>query len=188
MPVDLDGSRHYHLGGAQTAWTCPACGAEQLGLLHDGCTACGRGKPGRHVGETPENPGWLNGKGPTGTSTSSTGSTSTPLSTSAIDLPTFLRDGFARWLDAQAEEKPSYLSAFVAGYEFAMNLPLPPKAKPEPPTFTADGQQARTLAAALSLFLDQVLVRAEEEIASGEWLSLEEARALLTQLQEEGLR
>ena len=179
-PVELGGSRHYHMP-VQAPWVCPACGAEQTARLEDGCPSCGSGRPGSHLEEPP--------------STSSTSTSSTPpvpLSSSAIDLPTFLRQGFTLWWTprrAHEKQRPlddaHLLEAFIAGYEFAMNLSAAPPA-PAALTFSAAGKEARTLAAALALFIENTLRIAEDVVESGEWLSVAEAQVLLKRLHEEG--
>ena len=90
------------------------------------------------------------------------------------------------------ERASNGLLAFVAGYEFAMQVSTPATLRAEreraEPTFSAAGKAARTLAAALALFIDNTLRIADDLVESGEWLSVEEAQVLLKRLQEEGAR
>lgn len=192
MPVDLGGSRHYSMP-VQAPWVCPACGTEQTSRLEDGCPSCGSGRPGSHV---------VGMEASSSTSTASTPSTPpVPLSSSAIDLPTFLRQGFNLWWTprrAHEKQRPlddaHLLEAFIAGYEFAMNLQYNPAALRQEredhaePVFSSAGKEARTLAAALALFIENTLRIAEDVVESGEWCSIEEAQQLLKKLHEEGSR
>jgi hypothetical protein len=76
--------------------------------------------------------------------------------------------------------------AFVAGYQFAVDMLSSAQTPPLPQTFTPAGKPARTLAAALSLFMDQILSSTPEEIGTGEWCSMAEAQSLLERLRKEG--
>ena len=42
--------------GALAAWKCPRCGVDNTGPLEQGCSACGSGQPGKHVGVPPSRP------------------------------------------------------------------------------------------------------------------------------------
>jgi len=123
-----------------------------------------------------------------------------PVSTSAMDLPTVILRGFERWLEqrCEADENPTgvlklrsiLLEAFTGGFmlqNVPAGTPIPP-ARPEEPPMTEDGKQARTLAAALALFIENILVNLPEESDTGEWMTLKEAKELLVSLQEEGRR
>lgn len=171
-PLDVNAPRHYQ-GPAPAAWVCPACGSDQLGPLEAGCTACGAGKPGIKVEEP--------------ASTASTSTPTVPLSSSALDLPAFLRKGFEAWSRRSGHNDQETLHAFVAGYEFAMQQFGSARPKTEA-QMTDAGITARTLAAALALFIEQVLMAQPEEIGTGEWVSVEQARELLQQLQRDGQR
>ena len=65
--------------------------------------------------------------------------------------------------------------------------PIPqPHHRPTPhelTTLTPEGKARRTILAALRLFRDQILTQTPDEIESGEWCSLEEADALIAQLE-----
>jgi len=86
-----------------------------------------------------------------------------------------------------ATEHPdaSLAEAFRAGYELAMRQTMhaPPVTADTLP-FAPEGKVNRTIRAALALFRDQVLREADEEIASGEWCSIEEVGALIEELRE----
>lgn len=172
MPVMLGGSRHYGIVSADP-WVCPACSAEQTGPIPDGCTICGAGKPGQKVGD--------------------------PVPPQFTGDVLALHEAFTAWKTGQTlqgiRENPLF-DAFTAGYALgrAAGLQMPsPTPIPRPEVsrdvpLTPAGAQARTLAAALALFIEQALVNQPEEIEAGEWLDLDAARALLAQLQADGRR
>jgi len=79
----------------------------------------------------------------------------------------------------------SLADAFRAGYELAMRQTMhTPPVTADTLAFAPEGKVNRTIRAALELFRDQVLREADEEIASGEWCSIEEVGALIEDLKE----
>src|SRR5205814_1793059 len=87
---------------------------------------------------------------------------------------------------AADNERVTLAEAFIAGYVFATSGPaIEPAAATPVEALAPEGKPRRTLAAALALFLDQILRQQPEEITSGEWCSVEEAEALLEQLRRE---
>ena len=144
----------------QRPWKCPACGVENLGPLPLGCTSCGAGKPGYHVGlERPVTP------------------TPTEPVTARPDRP--LLEAAQAWLDAHPAGSP--IQAFIAGYLMARAEQR--LATTEVERFAPAGKPRRTIIAALQLFRDQVLPDAAAEIESGEWLTAEETDRLIADLE-----
>lgn len=164
----VGGTRHYTGGGLgdERGWRCPACGAENAGLIAEGCALCGSGTPGRRV-EPPPPPSPPAAEAPR----------EAPREAPVLN-PAQL--WIARHPNASLEE------AFTAGYVEGVRAQLKDMrgATPPPPaiTFAPEGTVNRTIIAALQLFRDQVLVRAPEEIQSGEWMSVGEVNNLLDQL------
>lgn len=77
--------------------------------------------------------------------------------------------------------------AFLAGYQFAIiqsqaRTMVAPPVTADLDALAPDGKARRTIIAALEIFKDQVLRDATEEIASGEWCSIEEIEHLITEL------
>lgn len=154
-------------------WKCPACGVEQVGRVEMGCPSCGSGKPGVHVG-VPQ--------------------AARPTRAARADAITEREDlvttSFYDWLREQptagwhvTENEMILLAAFRAGWRAAQGRTV------QAPPVTADlarlspeGKNYRTLIAALEMFIDGILRQQPEEIASGEWCSVEEAQALIAQL------
>jgi hypothetical protein len=171
----VGGSRHYQGGGlgVEGGWGCPSCGADNAGPIAQGCSVCGAGRPGRHIGtEPPVPPAAPRAELP-----------ETPEGT-PDDVP---RDTPAlRWL---AEHPEATLEqAFIAGYVEGMRdmrymsrrpTDAPPEAEAALPP---EAKVARTIVAALTYFADQVLPAASAEVASGEWCSVAEVRQLIQQL------
>ena len=140
-----------------TIWKCPACSAENAGRLELGCVSCGSGKPGFKI--------------------------TVPAVTIPKEIPNFALDAFKEFLSQTPElsnydhgvEIDALWKAFQAGMEYAMQTGIP---------VTLPGTaESRTLAAALAQFIEQILSQGPEEIASGEWLSEADARALLRKLE-----
>lgn len=142
---------------------CPACGAQNAGPIADGCTHCGAGtQKATHVEAPPEGeaefPKW------------------TPKA-ETVDVDAaflaWIKPFRGKW-DA-AGEAIAYL-AFKAGYEMhqtqTATAPLPGTA------------ESRTILAALRFFLSEVLPQAQEEIASGELLSIRDTEALIRRLEQ----
>jgi len=75
--------------------------------------------------------------------------------------------------------------AFVAGYTTATQGMNHSRAPVAIEALAPEGKARRTIMAALDLFKDQILSQQPEEIASGEWCSVEETEALLATLRAE---
>jgi hypothetical protein len=175
-------TRHYTGGGLGHApWKCPACGAEQTGAPEAGCTVCGAGTQKAYKApetaadykgmETPG--GRLLGEFQWNAGEKVVHRVSDLESTTLVLL--------ARQWAAEHPESPLYV-AFMAGYLTAQREGR--TVSPEAATLTLAGKVPRTIIAALQLFRDQVLKDAQEEIASGEWCSVQEVEDLIAHLQE----
>jgi hypothetical protein len=84
-----------------------------------------------------------------------------------------------------AEQHPSASieEAYRAGYQDAIQaFRRAESERAAVPAFSAATKTTRTMVAALSLFRDQVLIGATEEITSGEWCSVEEVNQLIAHL------
>lgn len=176
-PIDHSVGRHYHVPAAPALWNCVACDRENVGSLDQGCVHCGAGKQAPPL-QQPLAP---------------------PLSTSGADLPWVIQRAFEKWLEKRTneDENPAgvlklrgiLLEAFSAGFQdgaFGTGTPVPSVPTSEEPPMTPAGAEARTLAAALALFIENILRDAPDEIEGGEWLTVNEAEALLKRLQVEG--
>ncbi len=158
MPVTGGGRSSRGPTPVLSEWACPSCGEKQQGRIEDGCVHCGAGKPGQRIEQAPA-------------------SSSNPVEAA-----------FTQWLgplrgtvDAQTEQL--MFAAFQAGYQLASTLQSGP-IKPRPPEAPLSGTpKSRTLAAALRLFIDQVLQFGPDEVESGEFLSATEAERLITQIE-----
>lgn len=184
MPVG--GSRHYGGPGlgAIGVWDCVSCGAENTGPLEQGCVLCGAGKPGVHGAPPPPPPA---ASAPVRESAPPVAGAPPAASAAQPSIEERLQDYAKRW----AQEHPEALleDAFVAGYvagvtnvsrHRGVTPPTAPQAQPI--LFRPEGLVNRTIIAALELFRDQVLVTAREEIAAGEWMTVEAVNQLLAQL------
>lgn len=186
-PTGEIGRAAYQGGGIGhiAQWKCPACGVENNRRLELGCQSCGSGRPGTHVGQAPP------------ATAEPAASIQTDPSVLAYEewwvsaKPVF--DRLPEGLDV-ATLHPLLKQAFLAGYgkglgyvrtmdfhsETLVTQTLPEAALP----FPVEGKVARTLAAALELFIEQVLADTElTDDGSDEWCSAAEARALITQLE-----
>jgi hypothetical protein len=160
----VGGSRFYTGGGLGDpgAWKCPACGAENLGPIEQGCQLCGSGKPGRRA-EPPPPPPRVSERPP--------------------DDPTYdqvrqVQQGDVADYWASQHPEATLAEAYRMGYLDGVRAAR--QAQPE-----ASGDKTRrTIAAALALFRDQVLAGNPEEVSTGEWLSAEEVDRLIAQLTE----
>ena len=178
----VGGSRSYDGPGLGHApWKCPACAVLNVGPLGEGCTSCGSGsaRP-QHVGQPPRV------------------ETAPPRSKSAY-ARAVAADPIPSWkpelsivAEAWVEQNPlaTIAEGFMAGYRLAVEQ-FTARAMAAPPV-TADlaslapeGKVRRTIIAALELFKDQVLRDAKEEIASGEWCSIEEVDQIIAQFKQE---
>ena len=179
----VGGSRHYDGPGmaAWAPWNCPACHAENTGSIDDGCASCGSGTAkATHVGVAPPSTTYTV-KGPP---IQETFTATPPVGVRMLDLQAYAH----AWLSARPEATAH--EAFIAGYEFAMQqaqartMTAPPVTA-DLPGFSPDGKVRRTIIAALELFKDQVLRGAKDEIASGEWCSIEEVEQVIADLQKQ---
>jgi hypothetical protein len=161
-------------------WKCPACAAANTGSIDDGCTSCGSGsaKP-QHVGNPPP-------------PVKPAVDLHLPLPVPPQEHTVYPRTGpldviAAAWYG----EHPTttIVEAFIAGYLVATaharahTIAAPPVTA-DLGTFHPDGKVRRTIIAALELFKDQVLRDAQDEIASGEWCSIEEIDQVIRQLKD----
>jgi hypothetical protein len=154
-------------------WKCPACASEQSGDLKYGCQACGSGRPGyRAEAKKPEmkprDPGL-----------------------------TTISMAFMEWAaehDVQPVDRALCFEAFTAGVKYIMASSSngrtpgfqPGNAGSTPADATlplAGTPESRTLAAALTYFLDHVLSESPEECEDGTWITPEQAKALIQQLE-----
>lgn len=189
------------------AWTCPACGEEQVGPVRQ-CPSCGAGAPPVHVGKDKPTP-------KRATAPVMAAHTPTP---SSVPVYQIFRGQhlFLAWYKSLTDAQvPTLEDAFYAGYlaalqetkremlTTALDIPLsytetvpagpvrvrtgqPPAAPPLPAVqYDPEGRTARTLIAALSHYLEHVLPELVEEVAAGELLTVEEAEALLATLKAE---
>lgn len=178
---------HYEGPEAQleAPWKCPACGVHNEGRLALGCTSCGSGKPGVHVGiQQPRvtaaaiaaaQQGGLHHQRP-------------------IENQGLIEVAFRSWLTSHADrdnvrrvENESLVArAFYAGWQAAQGVTLQaPPVTADVATLAPEGKPRRTIVAALTHFKEHVLQQAEEEIASGEWCSIAEVETLIAQLEAE---
>jgi hypothetical protein len=152
-------------------WKCPACGVENEGALQFGCVHCGSGKPGYHVGQPDiQHQTFLQ---------SNLGDPP------PVEEPSPMYLAAAAWCEAHPEV--SAIEAFVAGYRLA-RLQMEAQVLAAPPvtadtrTLAPHTKAQRTIIAALEIFKDQILSQDPEEIASGEWMSVDEVDELLATL------
>jgi hypothetical protein len=193
----VGGSRSYDGPGLGSApWECPVCKVPNTGDLSHGCASCGSGsaRP-QHVGqpsivkdmeqaahEMREHrdlhltPGFAAVKGDLDTGMRELGREAT------------IREIAQVWVERNPVSPP--IDAFVAGYKFALaqaqaHTMTAPPVTADLISLAPEGKVRRTIIAALELFKDQVLRDAAEEIASGEWCSVQEAEQVIQQLKDE---
>lgn len=158
-------------------WKCPACAGENQGPLEQGCVSCGAGKPGRRA----EQP--LVQVVPSTSSTVQYKEHST--TRTAFDAWWRVAPNYPSVLPTPALVDLAFL-AFEAGMEYGRGLnPLPlqdPPPSPDTPLVPGDAT-SRTLAAALGMFIENILVHGPDEVQDGTWLSAEEARKVLETLE-----
>lgn len=152
-------------------WKCPACGVLNEGPLGGGCAHCGAGQPGYHVGVQPPPPAMAP---PTDPQFRRGLEARAPLLLPAAEA----------W--AEAHPQATLAEAFVAGYFLAIgHVAQAPPVTADMETLAPAGKARRTIVAALEIFTDQILSQGPEEITTGEWCSVDEARALIAQLRTE---
>lgn len=180
----IGGPRHYDgpkLGDGP--WKCPACAAENVGPLDQGCTSCGSGSARPYKVATPPPDLKLDAR-------KVPGALAQAEAAGAIrELPSDeIVDVASLWVERHPEATP--VEAFRAGYLLALQqsqartMAAPPVSV-DVRELAPEGKPRRTIIAALELFKDQVLRDATDEIASGEWLTIEETEQLIQQLREE---
>jgi len=181
----VGGSRHYVGGGLgdERGWKCPSCGAVNLTLIAQGCQLCGAGAPGHRVEPPPAPP-----------------SPATPPPSREDyalndEVTETTHRAAAGWTLAERWEREhpdaTIADAFAAGYiegvgdgrrqQLAIDGVRATQA-PAPPPLPPDAIITRTVIAALELFRDQILVETPEEIASGEWLSVQQVNDFIAHL------
>lgn len=194
-PAEGTGPRHYagSEANAKAPWKCPACAAENTGLLGAGCSSCGNGGGAKHVGVDP-------------IVVKSTLRTvrefdiQTPLAAAnALPLhetPDTLSQAFWVFVHSRTPEQslPDPFETFKAGWMARGAQVTPTIAGPdEIPTVqpVTDDQmlvgtaRTRTILAALIFFKDQVLSQQPEEMGTGEWLTAEQMQTLIDELKEQ---
>ncbi len=192
---EVGGPRHYEGAGLPTGpWKCPACTAENVGDIAEGCAACGSGsaKPYKverkvatpppadlHIEARPV-PNWLQ---------QADIAAALERSPEYARLKADMKAGAEAYSIAgawaAAHPDASLAEAFIAGMQFTHQRTLAaPPVTADIPELSPEGKVARTIIAALELFKDQVLREAKEEIASGEFCSIEEVDQVIAQLRE----
>lgn len=165
-PVSVT-NRHSQQGPPPKGWTCVSCGQAVATALELGCPHCGAGTPGKHVGvPQPPPPRSSLREAPDASSGDSGGGLGGEQAYLA----------YAKGRQFDSVEAGLAYEAFMAGYQAALAAvvhvpPLPGTA------------ESRTIIAALRRFAEEVLPLASEEIASGEYLSIEAVDALIAKLE-----
>lgn len=162
-PVSVT-NRHSSQGAPPKGWNCVSCGGANAGPLELGCAICGAGKPGEHVGVPP----------------SARARVVESPQTFRTDPESRVEQAFEAWLKQEGPHETFVIEAlsraFNAGYEMALTTIV--QAPPLPGT-----AESRTVIAALRSFMENVLPMASEEIASGEFLSVQAVEALIVKLE-----
>jgi hypothetical protein len=183
----VGGSREYDGPGLGVGpWACPACTAENTGPLDAGCTSCGSGSARAF---RPQPAGSPQIATPPRTSTARIRDPITAVVSTAASA-----DLFERWWELNQTTlirlplpEVARLAWEAATTTHEARTMLAPPVTADTETYAPEGKGRRTMIAALELFKDQVLRDAQDEIASGEWCSVEEIEQLITELkQEEG--
>ena len=186
-------------------WKCPACAGENTGSIDAGCVHCGSGSAQpRHVGHPPPAPTHItwNAEGQrtvNGVADLHLPPVADERRTGAFDaVRADLERGMSDHAEAAAwaanwhaqHSAADGFEGFVAGYLCALQVMRAHTMTAPPVTVDTEalaigGKARRTIIAALEIFRDQILREATEEIASGEWCSVEETEGLIQQLQTE---
>lgn len=188
----VGGPRHFDGSGLGTitGWKCPACGADNAGPLEAGCQLCGSGRPGTHVGQAP--PAAAEGPAVVQPDPRIRAYEDWILSPEIMQLLSEVTNGIVH---GDTNPLPAFVGkVFLAGWDAGQrdrtmhthSEPAEPKTLPGLPValpFPVEGKVARTLIAALRAFIDTLFMEATDEIDSGEWCSVEEAKALIAQLE-----
>jgi hypothetical protein len=173
-PQGGQGDRHHRAAPTPLVmWKCPACASEQSGDLKYGCQACGSGRPGYKAEVKPP-------------------VHKDPSMTTGMDVVAY---AFAAWAVDHAVDpvdRPLCWEAWKAGMQYAGQVLVRSHtdARPRQAEVHADSSmplpgtpESRTLAAALTYFLDHVLSESPEECEDGTWITPEQAKALIQQLE-----
>lgn len=204
------GSRTYQGPGLGTPppWPCARCGEQNSGPIEAGCTKCGGGGGARHVGIDPiVYPKKVSEPDLTIRRVGSYVAL-TPARDAFLTWIEHTQDASpfaafrAGWEAAQRmtdSGSPVEGTGFegsqgkpVAGREQDRSDAMTVGALPatssistgEPESALPGTPQSRTILAALEYFVDQVLPMREEEIASGEWMTVDQVQDLIAQLKE----
>lgn len=180
-PVDLQG-RHLELSEPLAPWACPACGQTNAGELAAGCAGCGSGTNQARKAPAEAVPPTRRRMDPRD-----------PPVQQAVSAPVAAAEAWlARLPDGDrlpGAVRQWVIDAFCAGWAAAQaqtgggaGMVQQTPTIDTRPVFSPEGAVARTLVAALEMFVDQVLRGADEEIASGEWCSVAEAQRVIAQL------
>jgi hypothetical protein len=177
-------------------WKCPACGVQNEGPLPQGCTQCGSGKPGFHVGNPPP---------PLAKSSPAFAAVKADLQRGMEQLARqevedIVDGAFRRWFltrygytpstpaedPASAAALEGFRAGWIAGAQNQAHRTMAaPPVTADIETLAPEGKPRRTIIAALEIFKDQILSQAPEEIATGEWCSVEEVETLIAQLRQQ---
>ena len=164
----VGGSRHYAGKGLGEIglWGCPSCGEDNTGPITQGCVHCGAGRPAVKVEAPPPAP--VLETPPEDTYDAHQG-----------DVADYWAETHAGVTIAEA-----YRAGYLDGVRAARTAGVAAAAPPPAPTpLLSDPRSWRTLATALELFRDQVLMFRPEEVEKGEWLTPTEASTLVAELQ-----
>lgn len=193
----VGGQRQYDGPGLGVGpWKCPSCGGANTAEMQVGCQHCGSGSAQpRHVGQAPPvappadlhlpSARWTGFKSAEEHAAARVESGAFQAVKADMDHGVEVYTAAATW--AATHETVPAAEAFIAGYEFAVQqltarTMLAPPVTADLAELAPDGKARRTIIAALDLFKDQVLRDARDEIASGEWCSLEEVEQLIIDL------
>lgn len=184
----VGGSRTYDGPGLGWGpWKCPACGAENQGSIDAGCVQCGSGSAkARHVGQPPPPPKPTPAPPPK--------PETIRLIEADMKHASWLYEAALAWeaahTTATGSPQASLAEAFIAGYQLAqqhaqVRTMAAPPVTADVAQLAPEGKVGRTIIAALELFKDQVLQQATDEIASGEWCSVEEIDRVIQQFRDQ---
>jgi hypothetical protein len=167
----VGGSRHYQGGGlgVEGGWGCPSCGSDNAGPIAQGCTVCGAGRPGRHIGTEPPTP------------PAPTPEPSAPPAEGEEQLGPYDRWALAH---PRATLEEAFSAGFAAGYQngYVVGSSSQPRTRGVEPTPPDQSKIARTIVAALEYFTEQVLQFEPDEVTRNDWCSAAEVRNLIEQL------
>jgi hypothetical protein len=187
-PRQYDGPR---LGQASEAWKCPACGAEQVGDPTGGCPLCGAGVAKAYKAVDAAIDAEAGSGGATEVTQAEANEQPTTPAPAAFTSESTHPEFEAWWarfgerLSRTLDPFNLAFAAWAAATDRARGRTMAaPPVTADLAQLAPDGKVARTVIAALTLFRDQVLRDAAEEIASGEWCAIAEVDQLINQLEE----